>query len=137
VQESTNPCFDKSLCRATEENGPPSCLACPQGFKGDGVDCVQAEQDPCDPLRNPCRPGSACSAVNGVATCGPCPLGRVCISGEGLFPVSDPCQPNPCFSGVQCVAVWRGEKATHRCGLCPDGKNINFKFFKMFVSVKY
>ncbi len=37
ICKSSNPCFDKSMCRMTD--GKVTCVACPKGYKGDGVTC--------------------------------------------------------------------------------------------------
>ena len=53
--------------------------------------------------------------------CGSCPEG---YTGNGLkcTPILDPCDPDPCFNGVNCVTVWEGKKLSHACGHCPDGE---------------
>ena len=108
-----------------------ACGPCPTGLTGNGVVCKEKANNPCVP--NPCFPGVSCSR-NGRDDfdCGGCPPG---FSGDGIgctatraggddgreSPPTDPCSPNPCFPGVQCVAVWKGTEARFSCGLCPDG----------------
>ncbi len=74
--DATNPCFEKSMCRVTND-GNVTCVACPKGFKGDGVKCTRVNNDAslCSGKKNLCFPGSKCDVVNGIVTCGPCPEG--------------------------------------------------------------
>jgi len=66
-------------------DGKIVCVACPKGYKGDGVSCKPVRKnvtDLCSPRKNPCYPGSTCDIVNGIVACGPCPLGTtgiICI----------------------------------------------------------
>jgi hypothetical protein len=74
-------------------------------------------EDPCA-SDNPCHPVSACVAVNGIATCGPCPdnmngNGKVCHT-------KNPCLAKPCFDGVDCQ-VDEKTIAGYSCGSCPFG----------------
>ena len=57
TKTSTNPCFDKAMCRT--KSGNISCIACPKGFKGDGIKCAPVNnfEDLCNDKKNPCFPG--------------------------------------------------------------------------------
>ncbi len=100
AHEETNPCFDRSLCVPEKHSGAALCTSCPPGYKGDGIFCEEVVVDPCGGDDNPCHPESSCNAVNGIATCGPCPEnmtgnGKVCHK-------KDPCADLPCYEGVGC-----------------------------------
>ena len=55
----------QSYCRDTESFGI-TCEACPKGYKGDGIRCINVHfigpvHDPClDVETNPCYPGAEC-----------------------------------------------------------------------------
>ena len=129
LNEVTNPCFDKSYCReiVVGHSGKKtvSCEACPPGFKGDGILCRKVDTgfDPCRGESNPCHPGSKCSLVNGIVTCGPCPKnmfgnGKVCHEALNVTKCKE---PNPCFDGVECTEYLGQQK----CGPCPEGMTGN------------
>ena len=104
-------------------------LVSSQGFKGDGIHCEEVKSDPCIEDKNPCHPESTCLSVNGMATCGPCPLGmkgngKVChhsiTSAHNRTAASaDPCSDKACFEGVDCLVSHDGESC--KCGDCPKG----------------
>ena len=81
--------------------------------------------------KNPCFPGSDCYNLPDRYKCGSCPEGFT-GNGQKCTAARNPCQPNPCHSGVSCITVWKGKQAQFACGLCPDG-NDNFTLFLMWT----
>ena len=112
-----NPCHSGVQCEM--QFGQAVCGACPLGMIGDGFLCKTIKHiDHC--ASDPCFPGTVCSNVDDKFICGACPEG---FTGNGVqcHSANDPCDPNPCYSGVACVTVWKGRQAMFTCGLCPDG----------------
>ena len=108
-----NPCFPGVICA---DNGEDFiCGACPPGYVGDGIRC-QAHPTCND---RPCFAGVRCSDTEGGFRCGACPPG---YTGNGIQcqQLRSPCQPSPCYPGVDCRDHPAAPGGFH-CGPCPAG----------------
>merc|ERR1712213_204916 len=73
------PCFPKVECRDT--NDGPVCGPCPEGYRGDGINCIPSA---CEQRPPPCFQGVQCFNIDRPPyyRCGPCPQG---LTGNGTY----------------------------------------------------
>lgn len=111
-----NPCFMDGSCSIDSE-GMAMCPACPTGFMGDGMTCVDI--DGCD--GDPCFTGVTCTDVPAPGVgfmCGDCTVG---LEGDGVTCTDiNGCATDPCFTGVTCTDV-AAPGTGFMCGACPSG----------------